>query len=117
MIYRVSDSLLKEQLSALQHHIRQLTDLNGKIHFYRTPITFFMFDKSKLVERIRIIEGLSADEQSALSELLNNQKKYGLVWEEKPEEVEQQLQDQLPVLTEVVEKRIYASTEEEKSLQ
>lgn len=77
--------------------------------------TFFMFDKSKLAERIRSIEGLSADDRSALSELLNNQKKYGLVWEEKPEEVEQQLQDQLLVLTEVVEKRIYASTEEEKS--
>lgn len=67
---------------------------------------FFMFDKSKLAERIRSIEGLSADERSALLELLNNQKKYGLVWEEKPEEVEEQLQNQLPVLTEVVEKRI-----------
>ncbi len=65
-----------------------------------------MVDKSKLAERIRCLEGLSADERSALLALLNDHKKYGLVWEDKPEDVEQQLQDQLPVLTEVVEKRI-----------
>ena len=41
-----------------------------------------------------------------LINLVNTKKKYGLVWEDKPEDVEEQLRDNLPVLKEVVEKRI-----------
>ena len=44
--------------------------------------------------------------KSQLLSLVNEQKKYGLVWEDKPEEVEAQLQEQLPVLTEVVGRAI-----------
>ena len=39
-------------------------------------------------------------------ELLNKQKKYGLVWEDKPEDVEERLRDELPVLKEVKERFI-----------
>ena len=36
-------------------------------------------DRSQLIERIREIEGLSADERSSLLELLRTTPKYGLV--------------------------------------
>lgn len=49
---------------------------------------------------------MSNDEKSALIELLKTHKKYGLVWEDKPEEVEERLRDELPVLTEVKERAI-----------
>ena len=65
-----------------------------------------MIDKAKLAERIRQLQELTTEEKSSLLELLNTHKKYGLVWEEKEEEVEQQLQEQLPVLEEVVERKI-----------
>lgn len=57
-------------------------------------------DKIKLVERIRSIEGLTDEERSALLGLLNESKTYGLVWENKPEDVEERLRDELPVLVE-----------------
>lgn len=65
-----------------------------------------MIDKTKLAERIRHIEGLTMDEKSSLLALLNEQKRYGLVWEEKEEDVEIQLQDELPVLKEALEKQL-----------
>lgn len=65
-----------------------------------------MVDKTKLAERIRQIVGLSDDEKSSLLALLNEQKRYGLVWEDKEEDVEKQLQDELPVLLEVEDKRL-----------
>ena len=63
-------------------------------------------DKRELANKIRALEGLSNDEKSALLELLNTQKKYGLVWEDKPENVELQMVSELPVLTEVKERAI-----------
>ena len=53
-----------------------------------------MIDKTKLAERIRQIAGLTDDERSSLLALLNEQKRYGLVWEDKEEDVEIQLQDE-----------------------
>ena len=61
-------------------------------------------NKQELIGKIHQIEGLSNDEKSALIELLKTHKKYGLVWEDKPEEVEERLRDELPVLTEVKER-------------
>ena len=46
-----------------------------------------MIDKTKLAERIRQLGGLTAEEKSSLLALLHEQKRYGLIWEEKPEEV------------------------------
>lgn len=65
-------------------------------------------DKNALALKIKALKGLSADEKSALLGLLNTRKKYGLVWEEKEEAVEELLREKLPVLTEVKEKRIVA---------
>lgn len=56
-------------------------------------------DRRVLEQRIQEVEGLSSEERSALLELLHT-KKYGLVWEDKPEDVEERLRESLPVLKE-----------------
>ena len=66
-------------------------------------------DKHALVEKIRALEGLTNDEKADLIGLLRSHKKYGLVWEYKPEEVEERLRDHLPVLTEVKERAILST--------
>jgi len=66
-------------------------------------------NKTDLIQKIKQLEGISQDERAYLINLVNTKKKYGLVWEDKPEDVEEQLRTQLPVLREVVEKRITAS--------
>lgn len=71
-------------------------------------------DRQALGNKIKQLEGLTNDEKSALLELLNSQKKYGLVWEDKPEEVEEQLREKIPVLTEVKERGILNDTETDK---
>ena len=63
-------------------------------------------DKNELANKIRGIDGLTNDEKSALIELLRKQKKYGLVWEDKPEDVEERLREELPVLIEDTGKAI-----------
>lgn len=62
--------------------------------------------RNQLRERIRTLEGLTADERSALLGLLAESKPYGLVWEEKPEDVEERLRTELPILREVPERAI-----------
>ncbi|MDE6562064.1 MAG: site-specific DNA-methyltransferase [Muribaculaceae bacterium] len=57
-------------------------------------------DRHKLIDRIKTIEGLTDDERSALLGLLRETKTYGLVWEDKPEDVEERLRNELPVLVE-----------------
>ena len=57
-------------------------------------------DRHKLIDRINTLEGLTDDERSALLGLLREHKTYGLVWEDKPEEVEERLRSELPVLIE-----------------
>ena len=64
-------------------------------------------DRNRLIERIKVIEGLSNDERASLLELLRTTPKYGLVWEDKPEKAEQRLEEAIPVLTEVKERAIY----------
>lgn len=63
-------------------------------------------DRHALASAIRNLEGLDDEQKSQLLSLVNEQKRYGLVWEDHPEEVEDQLRDQLPVFTEVPERRI-----------
>lgn len=62
-------------------------------------------ERAVLAQRIRELDGLTNDERSALLELLNT-KKFGLVWENKPEDVEERLRESLPVLKEVKEKAL-----------
>ena len=52
------------------------------------------------------LEGLTGEEKSELLGLLRKQKKYGLVWEDKPEDVEERLREELPVLVEDPSKAI-----------
>lgn len=66
--------------------------------------------KARLIERVRTLEGLTNDERSALLELLRTEKAYGLVWENKPEDVEERLRDELPVLVEDETKRIISDS-------
>ena len=63
-------------------------------------------NKQDLVTKLKQMEGLTADERAYLTNLINTKKKYGLVWEDKPEDAEELLRTHLPVLREVVERRI-----------
>ncbi len=66
-------------------------------------------NKQLLVNKIKTIEGLTNEEKTKLTELLNTEKKYGLVWEDKQEDIEKRLETELPVLQEVKERAIISS--------
>lgn len=63
-------------------------------------------NKTDLIQKVKTLEGLSQDERAYLINLVNTKKKYGLIWEDKPEGVEEQLRENLPVLKQVDEKAI-----------
>lgn len=63
-------------------------------------------DRANLIKRVNTLEGLTDKERCALLGLLRENKTYGLVWEDKPEDVEERLRDELPILTEVPERAI-----------
>lgn len=63
-------------------------------------------NKQDLISKIKKLDDISQDERAYLINLVNTKKKYGLVWEDKPEDVEEQLRDNLPVLKEVKDKAI-----------
>ncbi|MEG1904246.1 MAG: site-specific DNA-methyltransferase [Bacteroidales bacterium] len=71
-------------------------------------------NKEKLREKILGLSDLTTEEKTALLELINRKKKYGLVWEDKPEAVEEQLRDQIPVLKEVKELAIVNDPDTDK---
>ncbi len=56
-------------------------------------------DRAALRQKIQQLEGLTDDERAALLELAAT-KRYGLVWEEREEDVEERLREELPVLVE-----------------
>jgi len=68
-----------------------------------------LIDKSELISKLQTLEGLTNDERSSLIGLLREHKKYGLVWEDKPEDVEERLREELPVLREVKDKAILSN--------
>ena len=63
-------------------------------------------NKAGLISKLQTLDGLDIDERSSLIGLLREHKKYGLVWEDKPEDVEERLRESLPVLREVKDKAI-----------
>ena len=67
-------------------------------------------DKAGLISKLQTLEGLTNDERSSLIGLLREHKKYGLVWEDKPEDVEERLREELPVLREVKDKAILSDS-------
>lgn len=70
-------------------------------------------DKIALINKIKNLESLTADERSALLDLLRTPQKYGLVWKNKPEAVEEEMKLKLPVLTEVKERALINDTDTE----
>lgn len=69
-------------------------------------------NKYELAKKINELEGLTNDEKSELLKLLRSQKKYGLVWEDKPENAELKMVDEMPVLEEVTERAIISDDAE-----
>lgn len=69
-------------------------------------------EKRELIRKVKGMTDLSAEEKSYLIELINNKKKYGLVWEDKPEDVEEQLRSMLPILIEDKKKAIISDDKE-----
>ena len=63
-------------------------------------------NKADLISKLQTLEGLTNEERSNLIGLLRQHKKYGLVWEDKPEDVEERLREDLPVFYEVKEKAL-----------
>lgn len=68
-------------------------------------------DKAELIAKLQSLQGLTDGERGELVRLLRTHKKYGLVWEDKPEDVEERLRDELPVLREVKERAILAPSQ------
>lgn len=71
-------------------------------------------NKKDILDKIKSLDGLNNEERAYLVNLVNTKKKYGLVWEDKPEEVEEQLRTKLPILKEVKERALINDTETEK---
>ena len=65
-------------------------------------------NKPQLIKKIHDSDFLDKDEKTALIELINHNKRYGLVWENKTEGAEELLRDNLPVLKEATEKKIFS---------
>lgn len=63
--------------------------------------------REDLRHTIQSLEVLSPEDRSALLELLNT-KRYGLVWEEKPEDAHEMLRNEIPVFVEDTARRITA---------
>ena len=62
--------------------------------------------KKDLIQKLKQLEGITQDEKAFLINLVNTKKKYGIVWEDKAEEVEEQLREKLPVFREDTERAI-----------
>ncbi len=70
-------------------------------------------NKKELLDKVKSLDSLSSEEKAYLIELVKTKKKYGLVWEDKPEDVEEKLRTHLPVLKEVKERAIINDTKTE----
>ncbi len=66
-------------------------------------------DMQELIARILKAPGFSNEEKSQMIDSLRKTKKYGLVWENKPEAAEENQRERIPVLTEVKERAIVSA--------
>ncbi|MCH4017310.1 MAG: site-specific DNA-methyltransferase [Prevotella sp.] len=64
------------------------------------------------IDKIKKSQTLTDKEKSTLLGLLQMRKRYGLVWEDKPEDVEKELEEKLPVFTEVKERALINDTKD-----
>lgn len=72
-------------------------------------------NKKDILNKIKSLDGLSQDERAYLVNIVNTKKEYGLVWKNKPEDVEEELRTKLPVLQEVKERAIINDTDEQNN--
>ena len=63
-------------------------------------------EKQHLIDKIREAQGLTDKEKTDLINFLNESKTYGLVWENKKEDIEEKLREELPVLVERNDEKI-----------
>ena len=63
-------------------------------------------NKTELIRKVKEMKDITSDERAYLLDLINTKKKYGLVWEDKPEDVEEQLRRELPVFKEIKDRAI-----------
>lgn len=66
--------------------------------------------RAELMGAIHASPNLNAEQKSALIGLLNERKRYGLVWEDKPEDALEKMRTEIPVLTEVPERFVPGAT-------
>lgn len=66
-------------------------------------------ERAKLIKTITEIDGLSNEDRSELLGLLKNDIPYGLVWEDKPEDVEERFRKEIPVILEAKDRAIISS--------
>jgi adenine-specific DNA-methyltransferase len=68
--------------------------------------------RRELFQRIQTLPGLPPEDRAALLGLLAETKRYGLVWEDKPEAAHELLREKIPVFVEDAKRRIEASEED-----
>lgn len=64
-------------------------------------------NKTELARKIQSLEELSNEEKTALLELISGHKKYGLVWEDKSEDIKERLKEDLPVAVERNDEKVH----------
>lgn len=69
-------------------------------------------DRAALIATIRELKELSNEQKSDILQLISEQKKYGIVWEDSPEEVEENLRVNVPVLVEDKDKAIISNADD-----
>ena len=58
-------------------------------------------NKQDFIQKLKQLDGLTTDEKAALIDLVKKKKKYGLVWESRVEQVEEELRKKIPVFKEL----------------
>lgn len=69
-------------------------------------------DRAALIATIRELKELSNEQKSDILQLISEQKKYGIVWEDSPEEVEENLRVNVPVLVEDKDRAIVSNADD-----
>lgn len=104
MMYRMSDDTDTHAFSFYPSQLG-IGDIKTERH-NKVAHAMKATERHKLIDRIKTLEGLTDDERSALLGLLREHKTYGLVWEDKPEDVEERLRNELPVLVQVKDRAL-----------
>ena len=68
-------------------------------------------DRVALIATIRELKELSNEQKSDILQLISEQKKYGIVWEDSPEDVEENLRVNVPVLVEDKDRAIISNAD------